>query len=540
MKNKKQKNYLIFMALFLAITMAITSSITLAYFGASAKGSTVIKLANGVDVDSSITLTSQDLFVVPSQIVDIDATAKVKTIGSGTVTDGLLRAKVNVNNTSSSSATIAVVPESEVNGKTYYWKKHSDNYYYLMQNDSTDAGNLLATIVPTAEGNPVEMKISFHVPSSLSNTNAGDTYSVSVIFTVIQAKIFDNSGASAVANTIRNTFQVFNHVEGLGITAKSIERISGNSIQSATPTPDKPVEIQSVGDRTRNLFDKNTIIQGYIRSDGLVETVDWYYCTDFIEISGDSLIYQEACETSSTARFWAFYDQNKNLISSERQMTNDEGNLYYILNIPSNAKYFRCNVSPSNLDIAMIYLGDSATSYEPYGYKIPVSVGEYTYNIYLDEPLRKVGEYADYIDFTTGQIVRQVKELELTSASFVYNYRSTKGVGFSGNENILDSSYNKIAGISNREDEVGKTNEETGCYMWLGAGNNCVYWCGILDYLELTTLEEFNKWLSAHPTYVYYVSESPIIENIDLSHIPNGTETIYSVNTDVRPTIVYG
>ena len=33
-------------------------------------------------------------------------------------------------------------------------------------------------------------------------------------------------------------------------------KIYGNSVQDGTPTPDNPIEIQSVGDKTNNLFDE--------------------------------------------------------------------------------------------------------------------------------------------------------------------------------------------------------------------------------------------------------------------------------------------
>ena len=58
--------------------------------------------------------------------------------------------------------------------------------------------------------------------------------------------------------------------------------------------------------------------------------------------------------------------------------------------------------------------GETFTKYEPYGkYKIPITVSgengdETTTNIYLDEPLRKIGEYADYVDFANQCVVRQV------------------------------------------------------------------------------------------------------------------------------------
>ena len=45
-----------------------------------------------------------------------------------------------------------------------------------------------------------------------------------------------------------------------GTIGKSLKSwsITGNTVQDGTPSPDNPVEIQSVGERTKNLFDKNT------------------------------------------------------------------------------------------------------------------------------------------------------------------------------------------------------------------------------------------------------------------------------------------
>lgn len=38
--------------------------------------------------------------------------------------------------------------------------------------------------------------------------------------------------------------------------------VAGNTVQDGTPTPDNPVEVQGVGDRTANLFNKDKYIQG--------------------------------------------------------------------------------------------------------------------------------------------------------------------------------------------------------------------------------------------------------------------------------------
>lgn len=53
-----------------------------------------------------------------------------------------------------------------------------------------------------------------------------------------------------------------------------------------------------------------------------------------------------------------------------------------------------------------VEIGNSVTPYEPYN-------GQ-TYNIYLSEPLRKVSNTADYIDCTTGEVVRKVRVKDAT------------------------------------------------------------------------------------------------------------------------------
>ena len=56
------------------------------------------------------------------------------------------------------------------------------------------------------------------------------------------------------------------------------------------------------------------------------------------------------------------------------------------------------------LDTLQIEEGALQTSYEPYG----------QYNILLTEPLRKIGDYVDYIDFKKQKIVRSVNVVDTT------------------------------------------------------------------------------------------------------------------------------
>ena len=55
--------------------------------------------------------------------------------------------------------------------------------------------------------------------------------------------------------------------------------------------------------------------------------------------------------------------------------------------------------------------GTTATEYEPYNAT--------TYNIYLKEPLRKVGSTADYIDCTTGEVVRYIRLKDTTGTKSI-------------------------------------------------------------------------------------------------------------------------
>lgn len=132
------------------------------------------------------------------------------------------------------------------------------------------------------------------------------------------------------------------------------------------PSPEFPSEIQSVGDKTKNLFDKSTVIgnayindqTGDIKSDSKYANTN---ASDWIDISGMSNLYF----VQNTVRNWhAFYDENKVYISGI--------NGYGSRVVPTGAKYLRCTVVNECLDTFMVFEGKSEQPYEPFGYKIPI------------------------------------------------------------------------------------------------------------------------------------------------------------------------
>ena len=179
-----------------------------------------------------------------------------------------------------------------------------------------------------------------------------------------------------------------------------------------------------------------------------------------------------------------------------------------------------------DLTVTQLEEGTTATAYEPY-YE-PV-----TTNIYLNEPLRKVGDKSDYIDFESGKVIRRIKELKLTNVNYKYTWLGKNGVSIG---DMLDGIYNRPKGLCNRETRfTANGNEKTS--IWLGANNPTLYWIGILDYLGFTTLEEMNEWLANNPTYIYYGSNKTSEETIELPNIPtNKGTTIIEVDTNILPS----
>ena len=83
-------------------------------------------------------------------------------------------------------------------------------------------------------------------------------------------------------------------------------------------------------------------------------------------------------------------------------------------------------------------------------YKVPIIINnEITQTLYLNEPLRKIGDYADYIDFKNGKVVRYVRTLSVkngswgmrTSADGEYSYFVVNGLGTGWRGLILSPIY---------------------------------------------------------------------------------------------------
>lgn len=192
------------------------------------------------------------------------------------------------------------------------------------------------------------------------------------------------------------------------------------------------------------------------------------------------------------------------------------------------------NATISNIQIEE---GEVATEYEPY-------VEPVTTNIYLDEPLRKVGDYADYIDFESGKVVRNV----------VFHI-------FNGGENItlpsgIIEGYTPFRYIKNDWEAVlpfvcnyypynnTTYNQISGkeCLAKYYANATQMFFITSNERIPLNDTTVFKNWLkelytSGKPVIVYAGTSTPTETPITLPTIPTFKGTsIVSADTTIQPS----
>ena len=175
----------------------------------------------------------------------------------------------------------------------------------------------------------------------------------------------------------------------------------------------------------------------------------------------------------------------------------------------------------------MIEEGTTATDYEPYAEPV-------TTNIYLDEPLRKIGDYADYIDFENQKVIRNIYEKVLT--------------GTEGWTSPVSSAYCISAGYVNpRHDYSVRTNVL--CTHLQPSNSNYIQGVGvsssnlIVNYdngaMGISAWKQLLKDLYAAntPIIIYYVRAEQEETPITIPKLPTikGT-TIYTIGTTAQPT----
>lgn len=324
-------------------------------------------------------------------------------------------------------------------------------------------------------------------------------------------------------------------------------KLYGNSVQDGEPTPEAPVEVQSVGEydsetgkykvpvvaRGKNLLDRNLsqigYYGGYITPNGYtINGILWsdlpkysgqtntvWYVTYPIPIKPNTFYTYSGLQRANNPAF-IFLEEDKTTIIS-----GDVIKSYGTFKTPDNARYIVMSIHVDYVKTMMLEESETVTDYEPYHSPI-------TTNLYLDEPLRKVGDYADYVDFGKGEVVRKVKTLTLSAdnlkaiSKYKYSY-------------VVDASLNlsSIGGISN----IGSYfmgYAHTGSLHWylLDSSNGIMM---ISPSEDITIGEYFTNINLETDVNFYYVGAEETHTPITIPKLPTikGT-TIYETGTSLN------
>ena len=209
-------------------------------------------------------------------------------------------------------------------------------------------------------------------------------------------------------------------------------KLWGNTVQSSTPTPQNPVEVKGVGERTANLLTQNYVHKGLNWSDGTINDT----------IMTNRLTTMDFSDITSGQVTAAVYDANSNSYDGVLLAYDSNGNytgnyqawhaLPYTWTVGSNTKVRMCVKRSNNYDIAddtkiMLNTGSTAKPYEPYEYKIPVNVRsenlfDINDNLITTNGVSKQGEYLifDYENTTTSTKENQAYTNNLDLKSNTY------------------------------------------------------------------------------------------------------------------------
>lgn len=156
-------------------------------------------------------------------------------------------------------------------------------------------------------------------------------------------------------------------------------------------------------------------------------------------------------------------------------------------------------------------------------------------DIYLKEPLRKVGTHSDYIDFKNQKIIRNIRELLLTGVgeywaiwdSYIYYLSDKLTNGFGYNE-VLCNYFN-----------YGNTSYTN--TISYGKSNNHLNIKPTQDFINTyPTIADFKNWLLTHNLQVLGILETPIEEEADFPIISTANKNnTLNIETEITPSQVY-
>lgn len=192
--------------------------------------------------------------------------------------------------------------------------------------------------------------------------------------------------------------------DGYKRTFTKLRELTGEvplSYKGITPAPDltnyriygNTVDSESVGDRTGNLFESE-LVNYNIESDGKIYTNTEFILSIAPVIAGTTYTISNNLSTN----VYAFYQQYPKYESYSYDNSRYIFTKNSITIVAPIDGYIVVRKVASHPPI-MLNSGSEALPYEPYGYRVPVTINDVTTNLYLPEQIKMVGDEAEYIDY---------------------------------------------------------------------------------------------------------------------------------------------
>ena len=176
-------------------------------------------------------------------------------------------------------------------------------------------------------------------------------------------------------------------------------------------------------------------------------------------------------------------------------------------------------------------------------YVIPVKVNDTITNIYLNKPLRKIGDYVDYIDYKKQKVFNLVDKITFDGTENWELHTTISGGAVFRLDNVLTplikapmtSTYMTHFDLT---DIYSTSKFTTGLYR-LSSNDAVTQITGTRLYVSSvhTTVEDFKEWLSQNEPSIYYPLDTQIEETIKLPDVllNEGTNVI-NVSTNIIPS----
>lgn len=174
-------------------------------------------------------------------------------------------------------------------------------------------------------------------------------------------------------------------------------------------------------------------------------------------------------------------------------------------------------------------------------YVLPISCGGETTNMYLSQPIRKIGEYTDYKSKSSEY--RIIAKYEFTGEESFYSANGIMRYALDGYKRTTDWGIicSHFQGVTNVTKMANLSENEVGLLV-SSSGNNYLYF-NTPDYFNDTlgfTAFLAEQYANGTPVTIWYVLAEAVTESIAASDIPtvSGSNTL-SVGTTVQPSSIY-